>query len=107
MKGIRGTFKVQGPVHHRIGSLRKEEPKFLQIYFVGDGTQRAEQRCKNVPQKRQDLQLQDMPNHHNCCVHSFKSASNKISPEFKVVILADKTPHGEGVSMRQQQMKWL
>ncbi|GBN69119.1 hypothetical protein AVEN_79401-1 [Araneus ventricosus] len=36
-----------------------------------------------------------MLNHHNCYVHSFKSAMNKISPEFKVVILADKTPHGE------------
>ncbi|GBL80682.1 hypothetical protein AVEN_225334-1 [Araneus ventricosus] len=41
------------------------------------------------------LQLQDMLNHHNCYVHSFKSVMNKVSPEFKVVILADKTPHGE------------
>ncbi|GBM74318.1 hypothetical protein AVEN_193308-1 [Araneus ventricosus] len=98
--GYMPTFKVQGQVYHRIGSLYplpNEKPKFLQIYFVGDGTQQAEQRCKNVPQTRQDivLQLQDLLNHHNCYVHSFKSAMNKISPEFKVVILADKTSHGE------------
>ncbi|GBM44518.1 hypothetical protein AVEN_175615-1 [Araneus ventricosus] len=98
--GYMPTFKVQGQVYHRIGSLyplSNEEPKFLQIYLVGDGTQQAEQRCKNVPQTRQDifLQLQDLLNHHNCYVHSFKSTMNKISPEFKVVILADKAPHGE------------
>ncbi|GBM88714.1 hypothetical protein AVEN_204009-1 [Araneus ventricosus] len=63
--GYMPTFKVQGQVYHRIGSLYplpNEEPKFLQIYFVGDGIQQAEQRCKNVPQARQDivLQLQDM-----------------------------------------------
>ncbi|GBN59527.1 hypothetical protein AVEN_37070-1 [Araneus ventricosus] len=36
-----------------------------------------------------------MLDHHNCYVQNFKSAMNKISYEFKVVILADKTPHGE------------
>ncbi|GBM90194.1 hypothetical protein AVEN_239939-1 [Araneus ventricosus] len=98
--GYMPTFKVQGQVYHRIVSLYSlpnEEPKFLQIYFVGDSAEQAEQRCKNVPQTRQDivLQLQGMLDHHNCYVQSFKSALNKISPEFKVVILADKTPHGE------------
>ncbi|GBO09285.1 hypothetical protein AVEN_111478-1 [Araneus ventricosus] len=37
--GFMPTFKVQGQVYHRIGSLQplwNEEPKFLQIYFVGD-----------------------------------------------------------------------
>ncbi|GBN52737.1 hypothetical protein AVEN_43907-1 [Araneus ventricosus] len=58
----------------------------------GRWSQQAEQRCKNVPQTRQDvvLQLQDMLNHHNCYVHSFKSAM-----KIKVVILADKIPNGE------------
>ncbi|GBL75142.1 hypothetical protein AVEN_194396-1 [Araneus ventricosus] len=31
-----------------------------------------------------------MLDHHNCYVQSFKSTINKISPEFKVVILSDK-----------------
>lgn len=33
------TFKVQGQVHHLAGSLlpnNPDEPKFLQIYFMGD-----------------------------------------------------------------------
>ncbi|GBL77759.1 hypothetical protein AVEN_152972-1 [Araneus ventricosus] len=38
-----------------------------------------------------------MLDHLNCYVQSFKSAMNKISLEFKVVILADKTLHGEHV----------
>ena len=98
--GFMPTFKVQGQVYHRIGSLQSlpnEDPKFLQVYFVGDGTQQAQQRCRNVPQTRQGivLQLQDMLNRENSYVHSFKSAMEKISPEFKLVILADKTPQGE------------
>ena len=35
------TFKVQGQVYHNIGSLltlQNEELKFLQVYFVGDGS---------------------------------------------------------------------
>ncbi|GBN97888.1 hypothetical protein AVEN_19205-1 [Araneus ventricosus] len=82
--GYMPTFKIQGQVYHRIGSLcpqPNEEPEFLQIYFVGDGTQQAEQRCKNVPQERQHtaLQLQEMLNHHNCYVHGFKSIMHKNS----------------------------
>ncbi|GBM85294.1 hypothetical protein AVEN_231114-1 [Araneus ventricosus] len=41
------------------------------------------------------LQVQDMLDHHNCYIQSFKSAMNKISHEFKAIILADKTPHVE------------
>jgi hypothetical protein len=39
-KGFMPTFKIQGQVYHRIGSLmpvEDEEPKFLQLYFVGSG----------------------------------------------------------------------
>ena len=35
------TFKIQGQVYHHIGSLlplQNEEPKFLQVYFVGDSS---------------------------------------------------------------------
>ncbi|GBO12469.1 hypothetical protein AVEN_39569-1 [Araneus ventricosus] len=79
--GYMPTFKVQGQIYHRIGSLyslANAEPKFLQIYFVGDSAEQAEQRCKNLPQTRQDivLQLQGMQDHHNCYVQSFKSALN-------------------------------
>ena len=41
------TFKVQGQVYHRIGSmlpLPNEELQFLQIYFMGDALVEAERR---------------------------------------------------------------
>ncbi|CAF4665941.1 unnamed protein product, partial [Rotaria sp. Silwood2] len=56
--GFMPTFKVQGQVYHRIGSLlppTNEEPKFLQIYFMGDEQQEARQRCNNIPGTRQDI----------------------------------------------------
>ena len=42
--GFKSTFKVQGQVYHRVGSLlpsNNENPKFLQIYFMGDNLQQA------------------------------------------------------------------
>ncbi|KYO44463.1 hypothetical protein Y1Q_0016764 [Alligator mississippiensis] len=99
--GYMPTFKVQGQVYHRIGSLMplpNEEPKFLQIYFVGDNTKQAEQRCNNVIQTNLQvvLQLQDMLLKENNYVHSFESAMEKMTPEYNVVIPADKTaPAGE------------
>lgn len=41
------TFRVQGQVCHRIGSLlptEGQQPTFLQIYFVGDENDQAERR---------------------------------------------------------------
>ena len=98
--GYMPTFKVQDQVYHRIGSLQplpNEEPKFMQVYFVANRTEQAQKRCRNVPETREDivLQLQDMLHHENSYVQSFKSAMEKISPELKLLILADKTPRGE------------
>ena len=56
--GLMPTFKVQGQVYHRVESLlppTNEEPKFLQIYFMGDEQQEARQRCNNIPGTRQDI----------------------------------------------------
>ncbi|GBN55601.1 hypothetical protein AVEN_119165-1 [Araneus ventricosus] len=98
--GFMPTFKVQGQVYHRIGSLqplRNEEPKFLQIYFVGDKDKQIEQRCRNISNTRPSIvsQIQDMLHQHNSYVKSFKYAMEKMSPELKVVIYADKTPSGQ------------
>ncbi|KYO26112.1 hypothetical protein Y1Q_0003864 [Alligator mississippiensis] len=98
--GYMPTFKVQGQVYHQIGSLMpllNEEPKFLQIYFMGDNTKQAEQHCNNVIQTNLQvvLQLQDMLHKENNYVHSFKCAMEKMTPEYNVVIHADKTPAGE------------
>ncbi|KYO38650.1 hypothetical protein Y1Q_0023365 [Alligator mississippiensis] len=96
--GYMPTFKVQGQVYHRNDKgLPNEERKFLQIYFMGDNTKQAEQRCNNVIQTNLQvvLQLQDMLHKENNYVHSFKRAMKKMTPEYNVVIDADKTPAGE------------
>lgn len=46
------TFKIQGQVYHRIGSLLPstgQEPSFLQIYFVGNDEKEAEIRTNHFP----------------------------------------------------------
>jgi len=56
--GFMPTFKVQGQVYHRVGSLLPDSNgthKFLQIYFMGDERQEAKQRCSNIPNTRQDI----------------------------------------------------
>ena len=46
------TFRIQGQVYHRIGSLlpmNGDEHRFIQIYFMGDSVEEASQRAKVVP----------------------------------------------------------
>ena len=48
--GFHSTFKVQGQVCHTVGSLLPidgEDPKFLQIYFMGDDDAEVRERCKH------------------------------------------------------------
>ena len=56
--GYMPTFKVQGQVYHRVGSLLPPsdgEHKFLQIYFMGDERLEARQRCNNIPGTHRDV----------------------------------------------------
>ncbi|XP_071577140.1 uncharacterized protein [Temnothorax nylanderi] len=66
--GFMPTFKVQGQIYHRAGSILpypNENPKFLQIYFMGDE-------------------------------QIFKTALDRMpTDEYKVIIRADKRPVGE------------
>ena len=99
--GFMPTFKVQGQVYHRVGSLlppENEEPKFLQIYFMGDERQEAQQRCNNIPGTRQDIvtEVQQMLHQHNDYVHIFKSTLQRMpSDQYRVVIRPDKKPAWE------------
>ena len=99
--GYMPTFKVQGQVYHRVGSLLPPsdgEHKFLQIYFMGDERLEARQRCNNIPGTHQDIvtELQQMLHQHNTYVHIFKTALQRMpSDAYKVVIRADKKPAGE------------
>jgi hypothetical protein len=99
--GFMPTFRVQGQVYHRVGSLLpslNEEHKFLQIYFMGDDRREVQQRCKNMPGVREDIvkKLQQMVHEHNPYVQSFKTALQRMpSDQLKVIIRADKKPAGE------------
>jgi hypothetical protein len=99
--GFMPTFKVQGQVYHRMGSLLplpNEEYRFLQIYFMGDEQQEVKQRCNNIPGTRQGIvrELQQMLYEHNSYVHIFKTALQRMpSDTYRVVIRADKRPAGE------------
>ena len=50
-RNFESTFKIQGQVSHRIGSLLPmpdADPKFLQIYFMGDEEQQIHTRYTTI-----------------------------------------------------------
>ncbi|XP_008482471.2 uncharacterized protein LOC103519163 [Diaphorina citri] len=96
------TFKVQGQVYHRIGSLlpvSDKDPSFLQIYFVGNEEREMSLRCQHYPGVKPGLisQLQKMLHDNNPYIKDFKTAMENVSEgeEFKVVIHAERKPAGE------------
>ena len=99
--GFMPTFKVQGQVYHRVGSLLPPsdgQHKFLQIYFMSDERLEARQGCNNIPGTHQDVvtELQQMLHQHNAYVDIFKTALQRMpSDAYKVVIRADKKPAEE------------
>ena len=94
------TFKFQGQIYHRVGSLLPTsgaDPQLLQIYFMGDAATEANQRCSRVPGTRLDIvtQLQHFF-HVNVYVPLFKTALERMpTDDYKVAIRADKTPMRE------------
>ena len=99
-QGFMPTFKVQGQVYHRVGSLLpngNDSPKFLQLYFVCDEQLQADQRCGIIGGTRPDvvLELQRMLHQHNDLVKDFKTNLDRMpTDEYKVVIRADRRPAG-------------
>ncbi|XP_075449145.1 uncharacterized protein LOC142490614 [Ascaphus truei] len=99
--GFKSTFKVQGQVYHRAGSLLPlpdQDPQFLQIYFMGDEQQEADQRCHWIPNTRCDIviSLQRMLHQHNHLINTFKTSLECMpTDDYQVIIRADKTPVGQ------------
>ncbi|XP_075469185.1 uncharacterized protein LOC142502199 [Ascaphus truei] len=99
--GFKSTFKVQGQVYHRAGSLLPlpdQDPQFLQIYFMGDEQQEADQRCHWIPNTRRDIviSLQRMLHQHNHLINTFKTSLERMpTDDYQVIIRADKTPVGQ------------
>lgn len=95
------TFKVQGQIYHRAGSLlplSNSQHKFLQIYFMGDEIEQINQRCSINSETRRSIvsSLQTLLNEHNELIRLFKTALTRMTrDEYKIVIKADKTPVGQ------------
>lgn len=92
------TFKVQGQIYHRIGSLLpvlNEQHHFLQIYFISDHDSQLNTRCQFIQNidKQTISELQKMLHDCNSYIREFKTAiENAPCDEFKLVIRADKKP---------------
>lgn len=95
------TFKVQGQIYHRAGSLLPlpdEDYRYLQIYFMGDADDQVAQRCQNNTGTKQEIvaQLQQLFHQNNELIRLFKSAIDRMpADDYTVVIRADKTPVGQ------------
>ncbi len=101
MAGFSPTFKIQGKLHHRIGSLRPtdgEQPKFAQIYF-NDTDHEAQNRLRHNPDLQRNVvnDLQNCLHRVNPYVRSLKSALQVADehPEVKLVLNADTKPTEE------------
>jgi hypothetical protein len=100
-KGFMPTFKVQGQIYHRVGSLLPTsfaEPQFLQIYSMGDAVTEVIHRCSRVPGTRLYIvtQLQHFLHANNLYVPLFNTALERMPTDYyKVVIRVDKTPTTE------------
>lgn len=101
MPGFSPTFKIQGKVYHRFGSLLPrtgEPPKFAQIYFH-DTEHELQNRLHHNSHLHPDIltALQTCLHRVNPYVHSFKSAIEFAAnhPEAKLVLNAEKKPTSE------------
>lgn len=97
------TFKIQGQVYHRIGSLLPTEgnsPKFLQIYFISEADQLST-RLRMIPSLKAELieLVKEVLNNQNCYISTFKynlenNALNETD-NFRLIIHADRPVHNE------------
>ena len=90
------NFKIQGKIHHKIGSLIPDEqnpPKFLQLYFY-DTDEATKHRLDVMPKLSSPIlkQLTDIIKDTNCYVKSFKAAHEMVESgeELKIVLISDK-----------------
>lgn len=95
------TFKIEGQVYHKIGSLLPEQgknPQFLQIYFISDADQLS-LRSNIAPTLKVDLihECQILLNNNNNYITSFKNnmENNSSSEDLKLIIHADRSPGNE------------
>ena len=98
--GFMPTFKIQGQVYHRIGSLLpvNEEHTFMQIYFIENRNDQLERRLNLFSGLRRNI-LEGIQNElleHNNLITTFKTALDTSNRQnVKIIIKPDKIPTGE------------
>jgi len=88
-RNFESTFKIQGQVYHVVGSLilmPDADPKFLQIYFMGDEEQQINTHCqyKHIEQMEEReivATLEPFLRNHNQLVQLFNTVSNRLQNE--------------------------
>ena len=107
------NFKIQGKVHHKIGSLiptDKNQPKFLQLYFY-DTDEATEHRVDLMPKLSSKIlkELTDIIQETNCYVKSFKAAHELVDTavELKIVLISDKNKIPSGEHSRKYNLPGL
>ena len=94
------TYKVQGAVHHSIGSLlppEDKDPRYLQIYFMQTMEDQARQRKQHNGDCKEQiiLDLQEQLYRSNPYVQEFTSAMERMTgPDMKIII-QEEAPMGE------------
>ncbi|XP_055910582.1 uncharacterized protein LOC129944943 [Eupeodes corollae] len=93
------TFKILGQVYHKIGSLMpmaNEDPKFLQIYFMGSCEERVTTRCQynfieHAEERAIVVLLEIFLENRNHLVQLFKRVPPQLKNDnYQIVIKADK-----------------
>lgn len=89
------TFKTQGQVYHKIGSLMpmpNDDPKFLQIYFMGSCEERVTTRCLHnfIEQAEERAIVESLENffeNYNQLILFFKRVSPQLrNDNYQIVI---------------------
>ena len=99
--GFMPTFRIQGQIYHKVGSLLPlpgAQPKFLQIYFMGDSDLQLDIRCNLFRDVQRGIlaNFQDLLMQHNNLIRTFRTALDRMpSDAHRIVIRADKTPNGQ------------
>ncbi|XP_044596953.1 uncharacterized protein LOC123273577 [Cotesia glomerata] len=106
-RNFENTFKIQGQVYHKIGSLMPmpdDNPKFLQIYLIGNCEERVTTRCQynfieQVEERAIVILLENFLEDQNQLLQLIKRVSPRLQDDnYQIVIKADKVPLGEHAS---------
>ena len=105
MPGFNPSFRIQGQVYHRIGSVVPSigaSPKFSQIYFIDNQESEVATRCQIVSGLRPDIvsNISQLLHNDNHYVKLFKVAKEifdqqDVPSTIRVVINETKRPTGE------------